>query len=836
MEKKRASCERTVCIERSLLPPATTKSYSNTHLPACAGERLSARLRCWRHSQSHGSRARGAANHRLPSERPRVKFESRRIRYAARHRAIPFVVAEIVKGADSFDWSDALWLGCCTPMLGLAIVYANRVGTTPDAIGAPFAGVIESGIDMGGVVYSMVSSQPGGVISAIRFLVAAALAAWLLVGMRSAPRAGWPARSVLLGSLVLAWIGQWYLMNDQIPGGVALYCVAALAYLRRPPISTTEQSARTRGFGFVLMFAFFAFFLISGSYELDVHPGHDLDETAYLTAAEMRAGLREPRDVVARAFTVPLYTFAQFRAQAIPLWSQAVGVLALEPGLLALRLTSLISMGLALMCAAIPIRKRLGVFAAAGMIGLWSASPLVLTHSRMGFYIAASVLHGTLCFAAVLWLYDRWNTRSAVWLGGLLGASLYNYQLSWFVPVMAALACIATPELWRRSRRVQLLLVVAGSALFVALPGIATMSEGFSQVLSQTVSKRIRVLSEGSGGTVAYFVAPVDAAPEAISQFSEQLEGDGLLVEHSRQPSRTVFQVSGSPPTLKGAIEQAERSDWIALSQSAVFGGPWTRLSATLSMLFFKPDWQLMGRFVDAPILNPFLAPLMVLGLCDAFLRRRQFVFRLLLVWVIAGALVPAIVGAPYPRRTVLMLPFAFSLAALPIAEAFRSLATRRATSMAAVALLAAFSFAVAATGNYLYFRRWDQPVVAESVPGLLRFAKAIKSLPPTERVLTPRTYGRGWSNYVTRYEVGVPGGVTQIAASTRDDIREISCALTPPFRWAVPGHPQVPDRYAVLSDDFRVTELAHGTYTLFRIIERKGGACLNVRAPNSPG
>lgn len=737
-----------------------------------------------------------------------------------------------MKQAEPFDWTDALWLGCATLMLGLAIVYANRMGTSPNAIGAPIAGLIESGIDIGGAIYSTVYSSSGSAISTFRLAVAVALGTWLLIGMRTAPRRWWPARFVVLASLGLAWVGQCYLMEGLIAGGVVLYFVAAAAYLRRSPLPPIRESARARRIGLALMLTGFVLYLGLGSYELDVHPGHDFDETAYLIAAEMQAGLREPRDVVERGFTVPIYTFAQFRSQLVPLSVQAAGLLALEPGLLALRLTSLLLMGMALMCAAIPIRKRLGVFAAAGMIGLWSFSPLVLSHSRMGFYIAASVFHGTACFAALLWFYDRWDIRSAVWLGGLLGASLYFYQLSWFVPVMAALVCVATPELWRRPRRIRSLLVVAGSALFVALPGVVGMREGLTKVLSQTVSKRIQGISDGPGGTLAYFVGPKHAGPDTASEFAERLGGDGLhglhgrhelKVNHIPQENRPVIQVTGPPRALKAAIDTAQQSDWIALSQVAFLGGPWTRLSATFSMLFFKPYWQLMGRFIDAPVLNPFIAPFIVLGLCEAFRRRRQFVFRVLFVWVLVGAVVPAVVGTPFPRRTVLMLPFVYSLAAMPLIEVVRSRAGGR---MGALALVAAFSLAVATTGSHMYFQRWDQAVVADAVPGLLRFAKTIKGVPSTERILTPRTYGRGWWRHVTKFKYGKRGGVTQVDAKTREDIREISCGLTPPFTWAVPRQQEVPDRYRVLSDDFRVDEEMHPTYTLFRITGRKPGAC----------
>ena len=76
------------------------------------------------------------------------------------------------------------------------------------------------------------------------------------------------------------------------------------------------------------LFACLALFGVVCLYRLDVYPLLYFDETAYLRAASMQAGLLEPGPIVKR-FGGGLYVLEQFQSQLLP-FAVHTGVVALR--------------------------------------------------------------------------------------------------------------------------------------------------------------------------------------------------------------------------------------------------------------------------------------------------------------------------------------------------------------------------------------------------------------------------------------------------------------------------------------------------------------------------
>jgi hypothetical protein len=524
-----------------------------------------------------------------------------------------------------------------------------------------------------------------------------------------------------------------------------------------------------------------------------------------------------------------VYVFEQFRLQWLPLFAHAAAVRVLGADVLALRLTSVAAAALALCVAALALGRRAGDRAAAGMAAFAAASPLFVAYARTGFYLAVAMLHGALCLAALLRFCARRDTPSALALGALLGLSLYGYQLSWFAPLLAGGALLAAPSVWRAPGAARRALAAAALALVVALPGALCLREGLAAVSAQTFDRAPwRAGGERPpGGDLAVLLVPAGVAEADLTDFARRHEVAGVraAVQGGTAGRRSVA-LAGPAERVARAIADAEALGWAALHDAPSRGSPGARLGAMLEQLFRAPGWESSGRYVDAPLLDPLLAPLVLLGLGEALRRGRGTAWRVVAVWVAAAAVVPAVAGAAAPRRALLALPWAYGLAALPLLELrarCRGGASRRLLALACAALVAA----VAARGLHVYFERWERrPGATRYDFHLLELVKLVKQLPPDERVLVVDAIPR------TRDYLEGEGalGRRDVPVLSRDETPERvlarSCRIPPPFTWVTADHPRERERLASLERGFETRSQVRGGFLLVRAEAPRPGGC----------
>jgi hypothetical protein len=441
------------------------------------------------------------------------------------------------------------------------------------------------------------------------------------------------------------------------------------------------------------------------------------------------------------------------------------------------------------------------------------------------------------CFASLLWLQRRWDLPAALVVGVLLGCSLYQYQLSWFVPVFAVAMFLASPELWRRPGVARVVATVAIAGTATVLPGIAWLDTGFDAVNAQTFDRAVwnvpgpgdpERIHERLTGVLA--IVPDSVDESGVEAFIADVESRGLTpsLERTVQGERIVW-VGGDRPQVEAVAEAARRDAWLVLDFDCITKNPFVRFYSMLTQLFFAASWESSGRWVGTPLLNPLLAPLLVVGFVLAWRRRREPALRLLIIWVVGGALLPAVVGGPAPRRTSLMLPFAYALMALPVV-AIGTVLRRRVGGRAAAAALAAASFAaVACTGSFLYFREWDHQ---SGMPGgggtILDFVKVLKTRPVDEAVLMPAMY-RGLDNYLDA------GGASRnwperVSRPLRDKprwaVRALSCRKPPPFTWMAQDIPEHRAALAFVEEHFRVESEVTGGIRVLRAVAARDDVC----------
>lgn len=702
-------------------------------------------------------------------------------------------------------------------MLAVALVLANASGQTAKPLLGPLAGFVEWVSGAGEQLAAL-----GAVTQTIGLpLIGATLLAVGLWFRRKRPKSATP----ILAALVFAALGQVYAFGPDPWVAAALYGLAIGVYAsRRVDVDTPADPgsgplAMGPTFGCVLLAL--AFFLLLGIHRLDVYPSFYFDEGAYLNAARMQIGSLEP-GTVARYGSGTVYGFERFRFQWIPLWIQATGLLAMQPALLSLRLVSLSAMFAALVVAATGLRKRIGSVPVAGMVAMAAASPLTLGYSRPGFYVSITILHGVLCLIALLRLEQRWDQRSALVLGLLLGTSMYLYQLSWFVPVLAGLVLALTPELWHRAKCARICVVVAATAGAVALPGWVAMPEGFRSVAAQTFDKA--AWNPTGGVPLGVVVAPVGIGEAGADEFAEAHRSANLTATRSSTGRRPVVVFFGAEPEVDRALTAARDAGWYSLGGEATRSAL-ARVSGIAKRLFFVPGWESGGRWIDGPLLNPWVAPLLILGLVEAVRRRRVFVFRLLGLWVLVGALLPASIGGGFPRRTVLILPVVFALASLPLVVWYRSSATHASRAMAA-GLSILWLLGGAAFGTHHYFQHWDQRISLGPSYPVLAFDKALNALPSDERIFAPRILGRDW-RYLHPSDSPRARRVTLVRYTEEGDtVRVRSCNGQTPFSWVFPDEPEIRARFSHLIEDFAVQEQTVGPYVLIRVQSLRPGGC----------
>jgi len=712
----------------------------------------------------------------------------------------------------------AAWLLAGAAAMGLvACPFANR--QTAEPLLGPMADWVD-GITAAGQRLASLGDV------ALWVGLASTAAAWLVLALwisRGRPVSTTP----IWGAAVVACTAQQALLDQSPWLGAALYTLAIAIYASRRSdqrLDDTSPGSVEAGQGWVLVGVLLSLgvFLLLAIHQLDVYPSFYFDEGAYLNAARMQAGTLEP-GVVARYGSGTIYGFERFQFQRIPLWIQAAALLTMEPGLLALRLVSVGAMLSAIAVAAAGLRSRIGGAAVVGMAAMAAVSPLTLAYGRPAFYVSITVLHGVLCLLALLRLEQRWDARSAAVLGLLLGTSLYCYQLSWFVPVLALGVGVATPQLWRRPRVVKLCAIVAGSAGLVALPGLVLMPEGFRSVADQTFDKA--GWNPAGGAPLAVVVAPPGVDRDGADEWATARRSETLTAMQSSTGIRPVVVLFGNEAEVDRALSDATGAGWYSLG-GVVTRSVIDRVTSIAKRLFYAPGWESGGRWVDGALLNPWFAPLLVLGLVEAVRRRSVFVFRLLAFWVVAGALLPASIGGGFPRRTVLMLPVVFAVASLPWVAAYRASATRRSRTVAAgVSLL--WLLAGGAYGVHHYFDHWDQRVSLGPSHPVLGFDKALNVLPRDQLVFAPRVLGRDW-HYL--HPAGSPRARRVIRVPDTEQfevVRSRSCGAKPPFAWVFPDQPAMRERFVQLADDFVVRQQPIGPYRVLWVESRRSAGCV---------
>jgi hypothetical protein len=582
-------------------------------------------------------------------------------------------------------------------------------------------------------------------------------------------------------------------------GAAALWC-----WRRDPAAPLRRARCATPALWLVLLAVFAAFALR----DLDIHPGLHFDEIAYLQAGHMWRGALEPGPIETPLFAP--YTYERFRAQPLPLAMHGLALSMLHPGFVALRLTSVAAGALGLWIAAIALRRACGEAVATWMLVLGAASPLALYYHRTGFYIAASILHGVLCFAATARFARRGDAASAVALGALLGLGAYLYQLSWFAPAIAVLALVAAgrPSPLRRSRGA--LACGVAAAILTTLPLLA-LSGPLRAIAAQTFSKLPAMRADRPALSTALTLLPeaTDAGAAEHLRAIAVVHGSRARVQQSRR-GRHVLGISGAPEAVDSALAALEDAGARVLSHSAESERPLAGAPRALRQLLFAPHVSFVSHLVDVPIVNPLLAPLLVLGAVEAWRRRREPGPRLLLAWCAAALLLPTAVTDSLPRRLVLALPWLYALMALALVALTTALARTlpgvRRLALPASALVAVLAWS---TGAHLFFAHWfDRFGAGVRAPDGLVVVRAVKAAAPGAAVGLLPALARHRS-LVERLDPGPfaagPRRVILAPNASADALRRASCAAGPPLHWVGPDRAEVTSGFEKLRSHFAV-------------------------------
>jgi hypothetical protein len=729
-----------------------------------------------------------------------------------------------------FPW---ILTSAATALVLGALLYALRAASTEHAI----LEALDGPLAVGGTVVERVS---GATDATIRLVRVPALCLLVFAGLGLYRRAGAALGMELLAvSFGLAAIAQSYLLDWHGWKGFGVYTLAAVAYLVRPRSASAAAVTLPVRIELVALLGALALFLTAGLYRLDLYPPIALDEVAYLTAARHQLG--EATDAIPK-----LYPFEHFHAQIIPLLLHSGAVALLPPGLLSLRLVGVVLGAGTLVCAALALRGRLGPLPVLAAVTLTGISLVFLTHVRLVGYFSCTLLHGTLCFWALIRFCERRDRPSAAVLGALLGLSLYLYQLSWFVPLLSMAVLALRPEVRRHAPAHRALVYTLVVGLAVMTPAIAMRRE-FAAVGERTFDARALWAQKEKVATLEIELAIVMTrralSPEGLDRLQARVEEDGVRVVRAEEPLRpdqvrlaaaetgrdhSILRIGGAPAGVKRVLQELRTSGvrtlFAARAPNSVIG----RLQEILAQLFAGPYIDESGSFSDGPALHPVVAPLIVLGVLAAVRRRQEPVMTVLLVWVVGGALVPALVGGPYPRRTLLMLPFCYALAAFPLLEA----ATRHPRRQTLVWLVSfALVIYLALAGSQLYhYGRFD-PVAPRGLTvttPLFELAKAAKTVPGEGRILVPGRHR--WILNILREVEGDGRIEARPDATTPARVRQISCAQTVPFAWIARDTPEQDALLAALGTDFSIAIHGQHGYRVHLVTERRADACRGLR------
>jgi hypothetical protein len=730
-------------------------------------------------------------------------------------------------------------------ILVAAVAIADALGRTDRPIFGAWSPLLGGGLDWG---------RLGALFVAARFPLLTGLLAYLV--LRFVRAGGNPERPLLGATLGIACVGQSFLMVGSWWLGIALYALASLLWWIGPRAPEVDDEALPRAIEVLLALLIFAGVALVCVIRLDVDPPIHVDEMAYAYAARLRLG--EVAAEIERRFPVfGIYDFGHFRAQAIPFALQSAGVAVLGPGVLALRLVSAAAALVALALAYITTRRVLGVRVALPGLALAGFAPLLLTSARYGHMISISILHGVLSLTLLLRLLERPSRARAMGFGLVVGASIYFYQVSWFVPVLCGLVLLVSGRIGRGGLRLEWLLVSAGAALVAIAPGALLLRTDFEILIGRTLGDRgvwsrpAAGSDPGELGLVVDTGDPLDRV--AMGEVVTDLRETGLGVFPMVNPrGTTALALTGDAAIIDEAMQDLGLD-----SRNVVVSGGGrsvvSNLRDMLAELFAKPHIEFGLRLADVPILNPVVAPLVVLGLVEALRRRKQLVMRALLVWVVGAALLPAMFASVAPRRAVLMLPFIQLLAALPLAECLRArgrpgdaVTLRGVVMVAVVVLVALIAFG---SGTWATFERrggelriWREAdpdrEVAEGAPettgSILELAKWLKSLPPDEVVRIAPVYPLLDAYLSVLEEPGTPGIPERATVDPRADgvgkIRRTSCNASLPIQWVTRSSLRSDSALAALAEAFEFSEAVSGPWWRLRIEKTRGDACWRMK------
>ncbi len=627
----------------------------------------------------------------------------------------------------------------------------------------------------------------------------------------------------------LGWIGQSYLLDELFVPGLLLYGLAVVAYWFWVPRRSGVELPNWVLVGCAVL-------IVLGSlavclYRLDVYPQLYFDEVAYLRATQMQLGLVDPGEILTHEGKA-VYTFEQFQSQTVPFALQSIAAALAGAEVISLRWVSVLAAVSTLAIAMRALWTQLGARVALCMGAMCAAAPLFLLYSRVGLYISISVLHGSVCVAAMLWLVDRWKPMPAAVLGSLLGGSLYFYQLSWFAPVMAAVTIVLSPELRSREGANRLAAIALAGGVVVAAPGLIAFRAGIDDVSGQTFDRAVWTRIDDSRMRAALLIPPVECESTAIAEYRSEFHSDRLQVKLAETGrGRRVVLLEGANAPAEAAIQAARAVGWQVLDDPWRLDSLADRIPATLARLVFAPSAESAGRWVSGPLLSPVVAPLVLFGLISVARRWREWPLRFLWIWVVGGALLPAAIGGVVPRRTVLALPFIYAVAAFPVVALAMALPSARlvnriTSGIGVLTLLGVLTL----TNAFVYFRTWDERVADHAgSPEILQFAELLAEIPEGETVLISRMF-KTHQMQLVRGSVR-PDRVFEVPeARRREGIQAASCRQQTPFSWIIVDTPEEVEKFRVLDTDFLYRSEARRGFRVLKVSTRKVRACRNER------
>jgi hypothetical protein len=638
--------------------------------------------------------------------------------------------------------------------------------------------------------------------------------AWLWRRREHAPSAP------LAAACALAWLGELLLLAGRaVAGAVCFGAALALVAWRWRPLTLAPEPPPSRAVETAAWLALCAAFLALGLYRIDVQPAPSVDESAYFEAARMQRGERPRGAVLRMSREAVVYDFARFAAQPLPLRAQSAALGLWGSRLGSARLASLLLSGAALLGFAALVRSRWGPRAALLTLGAGAASPLWLAYAQRGYYVAASELHAVVCFALLLRLERLRTLAAAGLLGAALGVSIYLYQLSWFVAPLCALCLLAAPSAWRVRGTPALAALAAAAALCVALPGAWWHREGLREVRAQSVDKlvpSVRALAEPDASRALGSALARRSSRAELDAAAERYRAQGLYAEPTAFGRHSgVLLLAGEREPVVAALAELGAQGWrdtrLSLDDSLLL-----RARQMAAQLFAGPAPEQLGFWVTGPVLDPVIAPLVLVGVAAAWRRRQDPLARCLAIWTGAAWLLPALVAGALPRRAVLALPFGLALAArvwLEVSEHAR---------LAWLARVALVVLALAA-GTGLYFGTWVQDEShREPAPTRLELEDVVRGLPDEPVLfvtrLVPELAAR--KRELAQQGLAAPRLERAPGVPVAAQIRRISCRREPPFAWLTLDTPEQRMAFGALAAD----------HTL-EWIEQRGVLALRVRA-----